>query len=73
MSGKMRAARLYQLGEPMRIEEIPIPDVGPGEVLIRVLRAGLNRGDPAYAQSDHSPDRFGAQRNLSPASHHHRS
>ena len=45
MSGKMRAARLYQLGEPMRIEEIPIPDVGPGEVLIRVLRAGLNRGD----------------------------
>ena len=23
MSGKMRAARLYQLGEPMRIEEIP--------------------------------------------------
>jgi alcohol dehydrogenase len=41
----MRAARLYQLGEPMRIEEVPIPDVGPGEVLIRVLRAGLNRGD----------------------------
>ena len=34
MSGKMRAARLYQLGEPMRIEEIPIPYVGPGEVLI---------------------------------------
>ena len=45
MTGKMRAARLYQLGEPMRIEEIPIPDIGPGEVLIRVLRAGLNRGD----------------------------
>jgi alcohol dehydrogenase len=45
MNGKMRAARLYQLGEPMRIEEIAIPDIGPGEVLIRVLRAGLNRGD----------------------------
>ena len=45
MKGSMRAARLYQLGEPMRIEEIPIPDIGPGEVLIWVLRAGLNRGD----------------------------
>lgn len=45
MKGKMRAGRLYQLGEPMRIEEIPIPDIGPGEALIRVLRAGLNRGD----------------------------
>lgn len=45
MKGTMRAARLYQLGEAMRIEEVPIPDLGPGEVLIRVLRAGLNRGD----------------------------
>lgn len=45
MQGKMRAARLYQVGEPIRVEEVPIPDVGRGEVLIRVLRAGLNRGD----------------------------
>jgi len=45
MKGKMRAGRLYGLGEPLRIEEVPIPEIQQGEVLVRVLRAGLNRGD----------------------------
>jgi threonine dehydrogenase-like Zn-dependent dehydrogenase len=45
MKGTMKAARLYQPGEPMRVEEIPIPEIGPGEVLVRVRRGGLNRGD----------------------------
>lgn len=45
MKGTMKAARIHALGEPLRVEEVPIPDIGKGEVLIRVLRAGLNRGD----------------------------
>ena len=45
MAGTMRAARLHRFGEPLRVDEVPIPDVGRGEVLLRVLRAGLNRGD----------------------------
>ncbi len=54
MQGTMKAARLYGFKKThgpkdpkdlVRVEEVPIPDIGPGEVLIRVLRAGLNHGD----------------------------
>ena len=51
MQGTMKAARLHGFesthgaGETVRVDDVPIPDVGAGEVLIRVLRAGLNHGD----------------------------
>jgi alcohol dehydrogenase len=48
----MTAARIHRIGEPVRVEEVPIPDVGPGEVLVRVLRAGLNRGDVHMRDGD---------------------
>ena len=51
MYGTMKAARLYGFErthgsrEVVRVDDVPIPDVGAGEVLLRVLRAGLNHGD----------------------------
>lgn len=36
MSATMRAARMHHVGEPMRIDEIPIPNPGPGEVRVAV-------------------------------------
>src|SRR4029450_12578861 len=51
MHGTMKAARLHGFErthgsrELVRVDDVPIPDVGAGEVLIRVLRAGLNHGD----------------------------
>jgi alcohol dehydrogenase len=48
----MKAARIHRIGEPVRIEEVEVPDVGPGEVLVRVLRAGLNRGDVHMRDGD---------------------
>ncbi len=51
MQGMMKAARLYGFKKThgskdlIRVDEVAIPDIGPGEVLIRVLRAGLNHGD----------------------------
>ncbi len=51
MQGSMKAARLYGFEKThgskdlVRVDEVPIPDIGPGEVLVRVLRAGLNHGD----------------------------
>ena len=51
MEGTMKAARLHEFEsthgaqEVVRAEEIPIPDIDRGEVLVRVLRAGLNHGD----------------------------
>ena len=51
MHGTMKTARLHGFerthgaGETVRVEDVPIPDLATGEVLIRVLRAGLNHGD----------------------------
>ncbi|MBX6377461.1 MAG: alcohol dehydrogenase catalytic domain-containing protein, partial [Clostridia bacterium] len=32
----MRAARLHAVGGPLRVEEVPVPEPGPGEVVVRV-------------------------------------
>jgi threonine dehydrogenase-like Zn-dependent dehydrogenase len=53
MQGTMRAARLHRVGEPIRLDEIPIPDVARGEVLVRVLRTALNRGDLHMREADY--------------------
>jgi threonine dehydrogenase-like Zn-dependent dehydrogenase len=51
MYGTMKAARLHGFerthgsSEIVRVDDVPIPDLATGEVLIRVLRAGLNHGD----------------------------
>jgi threonine dehydrogenase-like Zn-dependent dehydrogenase len=51
MHGTMKAARLHGFErthgsrEVVRVDDVPIPDIGAGEVLVRVLRAGLNHGD----------------------------
>jgi alcohol dehydrogenase, propanol-preferring len=31
----MRAARMHGYNEPLRLEEIPVPDFGPDEVLVK--------------------------------------
>ncbi len=41
----MRAAVLHKAGEPLRIEEIPAPVAGPGEILIRVKACGVCHTD----------------------------
>ena len=40
----MRAVRVHETGGPevLRVEEVPEPSPGPGEVLVRVERAGVN-------------------------------
>ena len=41
MSKTMRAARLHEPGTPFRIDEIPVPEVGPGDALIAVRGCGV--------------------------------
>lgn len=41
----MRAARMYGYKQPLKLEEIPIPDIAPGQVLVRVGAAGMCRTD----------------------------
>jgi threonine dehydrogenase-like Zn-dependent dehydrogenase len=60
----MKAARLHGFErthgsrEVVRVDDVPVPDVGAGEVLIRVLRAGLNHGDLHMREDavQYSPD-----------------
>jgi alcohol dehydrogenase, propanol-preferring len=40
---QMRAARMHAYNEPLRLEEIPVPDIGPGEVPTKVAAAGMCR------------------------------
>ena len=64
MHGMMKAARLHGFErthgsrEVVRVDDVPIPEIGAGEVLIRVLRAGLNHGDLHMREDavQYSPD-----------------
>ena len=55
----MKAVTVQQRGDRVELqhEEVPAPDVGPGDVLIRVRAASVNRGDLnlGYAAGGRSP------------------
>ena len=48
----MKAAVVHEFGKPLRIEEVPIPTPGPGEVLIRVMANGVCHTDLHAAEGD---------------------
>ena len=42
---KMRAARMHDYNQPLEIDEVPVPDVGRNQVLIKVAATGMCRSD----------------------------
>ncbi|GAA4549985.1 zinc-dependent alcohol dehydrogenase family protein [Pseudonocardia xishanensis] len=54
----MRAVRFHTLGGPevLRIEEVPVPRPGPGEVLVRVDAVGLNRAEVNFRRGTYLED-----------------
>ena len=44
----MRAVRLVQLGKPLEDAEVPLPEIGPSEVLVRVAACGICHSDAQY-------------------------
>ncbi len=48
----MKAAILHSFAEPLRIEEIPTPTPGPGEVLIKVAACGVCHSDLHLAMGE---------------------
>jgi len=44
----MRAVRLAQTGNPLEHQDIPIPEIGVSDVLIRVAAAGICHSDAHY-------------------------
>src|SRR5688572_31558064 len=41
----MRAARMHDYNQPLVLEDVPIPDIKPDEVLLKVTAAGMCRTD----------------------------
>jgi len=45
---KMMAARLVEIGKPLQLVQVEIPEPGPGEVLVKVKAAGICSSDLHY-------------------------
>ena len=52
MTRTMRAAVVHALGQPLVIEQVPIPAPGPGEILVRVMACGVCHTDLHAAEGD---------------------
>ena len=44
----VKAVRLVKVGAPLEMQEIPVPEVGPSDVLVRVRAAGICHSDAHY-------------------------
>lgn len=44
----MKAVRLVKIGQPLELHEIPIPDIGTLDVLVRIKAAGVCHSDAHY-------------------------
>ena len=59
----MRAVRLVELGKPLEQADVPIPEIGTSDVLIRVAAAGICHSDAHYRENiskvDHLPITLG--------------
>jgi D-arabinose 1-dehydrogenase-like Zn-dependent alcohol dehydrogenase len=45
MTADMKAARMREYGEALILENIPIPDIQPDEILVNVKACGMCRSD----------------------------
>ncbi len=48
MTSTMKAIRLTAVGQPLKMHEIPLPAVGPLDVLVQVRAAGICHSDAHY-------------------------
>ena len=44
----MKAAVFYSPGSPLKIEEIPVPEIGPDDILVKVSGCGICQSDMEY-------------------------
>src|SRR5262245_9586005 len=52
MPATMKAAVVRAFGQPLTIEEAPIPNPGPGEVLVKIAACGVCHTDLHAADGD---------------------
>ena len=52
MAQRMKAAVVHEFGKPLKIDEVPVPTPGRGEVLIKVIANGVCHTDLHAAKGD---------------------
>lgn len=52
MAEKMKAAVVHEFGKPLVIEEVNVPDVPPGRILVKVVASGVCHTDLHAADGD---------------------
>ncbi|HVI88802.1 MAG TPA: alcohol dehydrogenase AdhP [Dongiaceae bacterium] len=52
MVQKMKAARVHTFGKPLEIEDVPVPEVRPGTILVKVSHSGVCHTDLHAADGD---------------------
>ena len=52
MNKTMKAAVVREFGKPLKIEEVPVPQPGPGELLVKVTTCGVCHTDLHAADGD---------------------
>ncbi len=58
MLGKTKAAVLFEAGRPLRILELTIPDLGPGQVLVDIAYSGVCHSQLNEVRGHKGPDRY---------------
>jgi alcohol dehydrogenase, propanol-preferring len=48
----MKAAVVREFGKPLTIEEVPAPEVGPGQILVKIAATGVCHTDLHAADGD---------------------
>jgi propanol-preferring alcohol dehydrogenase len=48
----MKAAVVHAFGQPLEIDEVPVPDVAPGQILVKVMASGVCHTDLHAAEGD---------------------
>ena len=48
----MKAAVVREFGKPLTIEEVPVPEVGPGQILVKIAATGVCHTDLHAADGD---------------------
>ena len=52
MGETMRAAVVHAFGEPLTIDELPVPEPGPGQIVVRLAATGVCHTDLHAARGD---------------------
>ena len=52
MAQTMRAARVHDFTKPLSIDEVPVPEVAPGQILVKVAASGVCHTDLHAARGD---------------------